>query len=67
MESQGQNRFYPKFGVALRTGNVNMAAACRRRPLLGYILARSNFQMYAFMSLQVFNNLKQVIRSRVSL
>jgi hypothetical protein len=27
MESQGQNRFYPKFGAALRTGNMDMAAA----------------------------------------
>jgi len=27
MESQGQNWFYPKFGAALRTSNMNMAAA----------------------------------------
>jgi len=27
MESQSQNRFYPKFGAALRAGNMNMAAA----------------------------------------
>jgi hypothetical protein len=39
----------------------------KQRPLLGFILARSHFQMDAFMSLQVFNNLKQVIGARVSL
>jgi hypothetical protein len=27
MGSQGQNRFEPKFGAALRTGNMDMSAA----------------------------------------